>query len=58
MDREWPPQDHVDVELPQIDVVFVGSTTEPVHWQRMPLLEALQSRYSVLARKRVYGEAM
>jgi hypothetical protein len=40
------------------DVVFVGGTTEPVHWKRMPLLEALQSRYGVLARERVYGAAM
>lgn len=40
------------------DIVFVGGTSEPVHWQRARLLETLQSRFDVLARERVYGEEM
>jgi hypothetical protein len=42
----------------QHDLVFVGGTSEPVHWQRAPLLHALQSHFDVLALERIYGAAM
>lgn len=53
------PTVHKPVESRRIhDVVFVGGTSEPVHWQRRKLLEALRSSYSVLALEHIYGESM
>lgn len=53
------PAVHKPVESERIhDIVFVGGTSEPVHWQRRQLLEALRSSHSVLALEHVYGESM
>ncbi len=40
------------------DITFVGGLTEPVHWQRGPLLKALQQHFDVHVLARVYGSAM